>query len=112
MTTSYSLSGYIGEPICDPYFYKSIVSDLQYITITKPNLSYVVNKIFQFMENPFVPHWRIIERIKHLKFCLNSYPAQSLLIEILTSNAKWIEVPTLSQSYMQKAQGGYGNARV
>jgi len=35
-----------------PTSYRSIVSTQQYIIITHPELSFVVNKVFQFMHNP------------------------------------------------------------
>lgn len=37
-------------------FYKNIVGALQYITITRPDISYVVNKTFQFMFAPNESH--------------------------------------------------------
>jgi len=33
----------------DPLLYHSIVRALQYVTITRPDLSYSVNKVCQFM---------------------------------------------------------------
>ena len=34
-------------------FYTSIVGALQYITITRPEISFSVNKVCQFMQAPF-----------------------------------------------------------
>ena len=34
-----------GEPLPDPSLYRSIVGALQYVTITKPNISFVISHI-------------------------------------------------------------------
>ncbi|XP_029127967.1 uncharacterized protein LOC109802636 [Cajanus cajan] len=38
--------------VTDPTFYRSIVGGLQYITITRPELSFSINRVCQFMHNP------------------------------------------------------------
>ena len=45
------LSAHQGEPIPDPKLYQRIVGGLQYATITRPVISYSVNKVFQFMHS-------------------------------------------------------------
>jgi len=52
----------------DPSLYRSVVGALQYTTITKPELSYVVNKVYQFMANHMDSHWTTVKCIlRHLK---------------------------------------------
>lgn len=63
MSTNYPFPTHVGEPFYHPSFYKSVVGALQYITITKPNLSFVVNKVFRYMTNLLVPRWNAIKRI-------------------------------------------------
>jgi len=41
----------------DPYLYRSIVGGLQYIIVARPELSYVVNRVCQFMHSPQDHHW-------------------------------------------------------
>ena len=36
---------------------------LQYATITRPELSYSVNRVCQFMHNPLESHWCSLKRI-------------------------------------------------
>ena len=47
----------------NPQFYRSIVGALQYVTITRPELSYSVNKVCQFMHKPLEAHWQAVKRI-------------------------------------------------
>lgn len=42
--------------IADPSHYRSIVGALQYLTLTRPDLSYSVNYVAQFMHNPTIAH--------------------------------------------------------
>ena len=49
MSTTSSLSLYEGDPLPDPTSYRSIVGALQYCTITRPDLSFAVNQVCQFM---------------------------------------------------------------
>lgn len=39
-------------PFPDVNFYRSLVGSLQYLTITKPELSHAVNHVCQFMHAP------------------------------------------------------------
>ena len=52
MTTSHTLSASNGSLLVDPSQYRSIVRVLQYCTITRPNISFSVNKLCQFMQSP------------------------------------------------------------
>ncbi|XP_062104373.1 uncharacterized mitochondrial protein AtMg00810-like [Humulus lupulus] len=56
------------DPLPEPYKYRSIVGALQYVTITRPEISYVVNKVSQFMHTPMKSHWKIVKKIlRYLK---------------------------------------------
>ncbi|KAL6334751.1 hypothetical protein AAG906_021410 [Vitis piasezkii] len=43
--------------------YRSVVGALQYITITRPEIAFSVNKVCQFMQKPLDTHWKVIKRI-------------------------------------------------
>nr|KYP44486.1 Retrovirus-related Pol polyprotein from transposon TNT 1-94 [Cajanus cajan] len=43
--------------------YRSIVGSLQYITITRPEIAFSVNKVCQYMQAPRNPHWMAVKRI-------------------------------------------------
>jgi histone deacetylase 1/2 len=43
--------------------YHSIVGGLQYLTMTRPDLSFAVNKVCQYLHAPRCTHWSAIKRI-------------------------------------------------
>ncbi|XP_019160464.1 PREDICTED: uncharacterized protein LOC109157036 [Ipomoea nil] len=47
----------------NPTQYRRIVGALQYVTITRPDLSYAVNRLCQFMHSPTVDHWALVKRV-------------------------------------------------
>lgn len=52
----------------NPTLYRSVVGALQYATITRPEISFSVNKVCQYMSKPMEEHWRAIKRIlRYLK---------------------------------------------
>jgi hypothetical protein len=52
-----------GELFGDPGRYRRLVGKLTYLTITRPNISYVMSVVSQFLEAPRVSHWEAITRI-------------------------------------------------
>jgi hypothetical protein len=57
-----------GELFQDPGRYRYQVGKLNYLTITKPDISYTISVVSQFMEAPRVSHWKAITRIiRYLK---------------------------------------------
>ncbi|KAJ0844517.1 putative RNA-directed DNA polymerase [Helianthus annuus] len=57
-----------GESFPDVTHYRSIVGALQYLTITRPDISYAVNQVSQFLHAPTVAHYQEVKRIlRYLK---------------------------------------------
>lgn len=52
-----------GTPYSDPTHYRSIVGALQYLTITRPDISYAVNQVSQFLHAPTDDHYQAVKRI-------------------------------------------------
>ncbi|CAM8975425.1 unnamed protein product [Rhodiola kirilowii] len=46
-----------GDPLPDPHLYRSVAGTLQYVTITRPELSFAINRVCQFMHAPTEMHW-------------------------------------------------------
>jgi hypothetical protein len=77
------LSADEGDLVEDTTMYIRIVGSLIYMTITRPNLSYAVGVVSQFMQTPRKPHLdamrRILRYIKHTLQCGIFYEAKSQL---------------------------------
>ncbi|GJR99236.1 ribonuclease H-like domain-containing protein [Tanacetum coccineum] len=52
-----------GDPISDPTLYRSLAGALQYLTFTRPDLSYAVQRVFLYMHDPRDPHFTALKRI-------------------------------------------------
>ncbi|KAL5541484.1 hypothetical protein UlMin_009194 [Ulmus minor] len=46
-----------GLPLSDPTLYRNIVGSLVYLTITRPDIAYVVHLVGQFVASPTTVHW-------------------------------------------------------
>ena len=71
LSSSEKISAYEGELLGpnDSTKYRSMVGALQYLTLTRPDISYAVNKICQFLHAPTTLHWtaakRVLRYVKH-----------------------------------------------
>ncbi|KAA3461448.1 hypothetical protein EPI10_028019 [Gossypium australe] len=63
MVTSCSLSTHVSSPIEDEFVYRSIVGALQYIVVTRLDIAFAVNKVYQFMYKPLDQHFKAIKCI-------------------------------------------------
>ncbi|XP_019157958.1 PREDICTED: uncharacterized protein LOC109154654 [Ipomoea nil] len=60
------------QPFENPTQYRRIVGALQYLTITRPDLAYAVNRLCQFMHSPTDDHWVMVKRVlRYIKGTLN-----------------------------------------
>jgi histone deacetylase 1/2 len=50
--------------------YRSVVGALQYLTLTRPDLSYAVNKVCQYLHAPTTMHWTAAKRILRYGFAV------------------------------------------
>ncbi|GJT88031.1 ribonuclease H-like domain-containing protein [Tanacetum coccineum] len=52
-----------GEPVSDPTLYRSLAGALQYLTFTRPDLSYAVQQVCLYMNDLRDPHFTALKRI-------------------------------------------------
>lgn len=72
MVSTSCLSKHQAVPFQDPTLYRCIVGALQYLTNTRPELSFPVNKVCQFMAHPLDTQWGDVKRIlSYLQGTLN-----------------------------------------
>jgi hypothetical protein len=43
--------------------YQSVVGGLQYLSLTRPDISFSVNRMCQYMSSPTTVHWVMVKRI-------------------------------------------------
>ena len=63
INTKCKLSASTGPPVDDPSKYRSLAGALQYLTLTRPDLSHAVQQVCLFMHDPRVGHLQLIKRI-------------------------------------------------
>jgi hypothetical protein len=95
LSTSEKLSAFEGVPLGpkDSTHYRSVVGGLQYLTLTRLDISFSVNKVCQYLHVPTDIHWaavkRIVRYIKHdTKIGLKIRKSGSTLVSGL-SDADW-----------------------
>jgi histone deacetylase 1/2 len=88
-----------GEPLSsdDSTRYRSIVGDLQYITLTRPDISLSVNKVCQFLHSPNIVYWTAVKRILRylcgtVSVGLRFSKSDSMLVSAF-SDADWAGCP-------------------
>ncbi|RVW97006.1 Retrovirus-related Pol polyprotein from transposon RE2 [Vitis vinifera] len=87
-----------GEPLGDPGRYRRLVGKLNYLTITRPDISFHVSVVSQFLQSPCDSHWDVVIRI--LRY-IKSTPGQGVLYEnrghtqvVGYTDADWADSPT------------------
>ena len=95
LSTSEKLSLTEGTPLSkeDNTKYRSLVGALQYLTLTRPDISFAVNKVCQFFHAPTTVHWtaakRIVRYVKNtLSIGLNFSKSPSTLVSAF-SDSDW-----------------------
>ena len=67
-----------GEPFSDPERYRRLVGKLNYLTITRPDIAFVVSVVSQFVSSPCDSHWNVVMQI--LRY-IKRVPSKGLLYE-------------------------------
>jgi len=95
-----------GAPVLDPTDFRSLAGALQYLTFTRPDISYAVQQVCLHMHDPREPHLAALKRILryvrgtlHLGLLLR--PSSSTDLQVYT-DADWAGCPD-----MRKSTSGY-----
>jgi hypothetical protein len=89
------LSKFEGKPLGmdDSTKYRSIVGALQYLTLTRPDLAFAVNKVCQFLHAPTSAHWTSVKRILRYVNCTADIglkiPKRNSFVVSAFSDADW-----------------------
>ncbi|GKA29613.1 ribonuclease H-like domain-containing protein [Tanacetum coccineum] len=99
--------GVDGDPVSDPTLYRSLAGLLQYLTFTKPYISYAVHQVCLHMHDPREPHLFAFKRIlRYVQGTLN-YGLQLFSSSTTDLSAKC--QPTLSRSSVEAEYRGVAN---
>ena len=95
---NYRLNSHDGESLSDATLYRQLVGSLIYLTVTRPDISYAVHIVSQFMAAPRSPHYAAILRIlRYLKGTIFDglhFSSHSSLTLQAYSDADWAGDPT------------------
>lgn len=68
MAATTTLSAIEGSPLANPIEHRKLIGALQYITYTRPDISFSVNKLSQYLQSPTYVHWTATKRVlRYLK---------------------------------------------
>ena len=91
-----------GELLTDPLLYRQLVGSLNYLTITRPDISFAVQQVSQFMHSPRHLHLAAVRRIiRYLKGTSQRglfFPTGTPLKLIAYSDADWAGCPDTRRS--------------
>jgi hypothetical protein len=59
------LSLHDGDPLTDPHGNRSMVGALHYLTFTRPDISFAVHQVCQYMSAPTTTHLAVAKRVLH-----------------------------------------------
>ncbi|XP_050211514.1 uncharacterized mitochondrial protein AtMg00240-like [Mercurialis annua] len=82
-----------GDFLFDPSMYRQLVGSLNYLTITRPDISYAVQQVSQFMQAPTHLHLSALRRIiRYLQGTISRglfFPVNSSILLCAYSDADW-----------------------
>ncbi|XP_041011288.1 uncharacterized mitochondrial protein AtMg00810-like [Juglans microcarpa x Juglans regia] len=91
-----------GSPFTDVTLYSSLVGALQYLTITRPDITHSVNSVSQYLHAPTNDHFQAVKRIlRYIKGTLHfglTFTASSSTGIVAYSDADWAGYPDTRRS--------------
>ncbi|GKC15695.1 ribonuclease H-like domain-containing protein, partial [Tanacetum coccineum] len=91
-----------GDPVSDSTLYRSLAGSLQYLTFTRPDISYAVQQVCLYMHDPREPHFLALKRILRyvrgtLDYGLQVFSSSTTDL-VSYSDADWAGCPTARRS--------------
>ncbi|GJV79471.1 ribonuclease H-like domain-containing protein [Tanacetum coccineum] len=91
-----------GTPVADPTLYRSLAGSLQYLTFTRPDITYAVQQVCLYMHDPREPHFSALKRILRyvqgtLDYGLQLFSSTTDSL-VAYSDADWAGCPTTRRS--------------
>nr|GEY83045.1 ribonuclease H-like domain-containing protein [Tanacetum cinerariifolium] len=91
-----------GTPVVDPTVYQSLVGSLQYLTFTRPDITYAVQQVCLYMHDSWEPYFSALKRILRyaqgtLDYGLQLFSSTTDSL-IAYSDADWAGCPTTRRS--------------
>ncbi|OIT05961.1 putative mitochondrial protein, partial [Nicotiana attenuata] len=93
MSTSEHLSINDGSCSADVKLYRQVIGSLQYLSFTRPDICFTINKLAQFQHAPLIRHWQAAKRLlRYLKetltYGLLIRPSSTTILQAY-SDADW-----------------------
>ena len=86
-----------GKPLSNPSLYRCLVGSLVYLTVTRPDISYAIHQVSQYLSTPRSTHYStvlcILRYLKGTLFHGLFYSALSPLILYAFSDSDWARDP-------------------
>nr|GEX89365.1 ribonuclease H-like domain-containing protein [Tanacetum cinerariifolium] len=94
--------GVHGDPVFDPTLYWSLAGSLQYLTFTRPDISYAFQQVCLHMHDPREPHLSALKRILRyvqgtLNYSLQLFSSSTTYL-VAYSDADWAGCPITQRS--------------
>jgi hypothetical protein len=97
MVASTILSRFEGSTTTDTTLYRNTVGSLQYLSLTRSDIAFAINKVSQFIQDPRDTHWSAVKRIlRYLKstithtFCIHRNSSKQPTTFL---NSNWASCP-------------------
>ncbi|GJW39505.1 retrovirus-related pol polyprotein from transposon TNT 1-94 [Tanacetum coccineum] len=97
-----SLNLTYGEHLLDPYLYKTLVVKLIYLTITRPDISFVAHLLSKFSQEPRTPYMKdFLKVLRYIKLCPRQglhFPTTNNLQLTAYCDSDWASCPITRRS--------------
>ncbi|GKE25183.1 ribonuclease H-like domain-containing protein [Tanacetum coccineum] len=91
-----------GDPVSDLMLYRSLASSLQYLTFTRPDISYAIQHVCLYMYDPREPHFSTLKQVLRyvrstLDYGLQLFSSSTTYL-VAYSDADWTGCPNTRRS--------------